>query len=166
MFISGASRALSKVSMGADIGTVTCVLGRKGVVKTSPIRAIAGLQPIEARSVAFDGQDLAKLSTSDRARPGVALVPQGREIFAQLTVEENLKTGYACLPRATRHIPDEIFELFSVLKNMLGRCGGDLSGGHNNNSPSPARSSPNRACCCLMNQPKAFNLRSSKISNA
>lgn len=125
----GASRALSQVSMGAEIGTVTCVLGRNGVGKTSLIRAIAGLQPIKAGSVAFDGQDLANLSASDRARLGVALVPQGREIFAQLTVEENLKTGYACLPRATRHIPDEIFELFPVLKNMLGRRGGDLSGG-------------------------------------
>lgn len=125
----GASRALNQVSMGADIGTVTCVLGRNGVGKTSLIRAIAGLQPIKAGSVSFDGQDLAKLSASDRARLGVALVPQGREIFAQLTVEENLKTGYACLPRATRHIPDEIFDLFPVLKNMLGRRGGDLSGG-------------------------------------
>ena len=125
----GASRALNQVTMGAEIGTVTCVLGRNGVGKTSLIRAIAGLQPIKAGSVAFDGQDLAKLSASDRARLGVALVPQGREIFAQLTVEENLKTGYACLPRATRHIPDEIFELFPVLKNMLGRRGGDLSGG-------------------------------------
>jgi urea transport system ATP-binding protein len=125
----GASRALSEVSLNAEAGKVTCVLGRNGVGKTSLIRAIAGLQPIKAGSITFDGHDLAKLPTSQRARQGVALVPQGREIFAQLTVEENLKTGYACLPRSLRTIPDEIFELFPVLKDMLGRRGGDLSGG-------------------------------------
>ncbi len=125
----GASRALSEVSIAAEIGKVTCILGRNGVGKTSLIRAIAGLQPIAAGSIAFDGQQIAKLSTAQRARAGIALVPQGREIFATLTVEENLKTGYACLPRATRNIPDEIFELFPVLKSMLSRRGGDLSGG-------------------------------------
>ena len=125
----GASRALSEVSISAEIGKVTCILGRNGVGKTSLIRAIAGLQPIAAGSIAFDGQQIAKLSTAQRARAGIALVPQGREIFATLTVEENLKTGYACLPRSTRNIPDEIFELFPVLKSMLSRRGGDLSGG-------------------------------------
>ncbi len=125
----GASRALSEVSIAAEVGKVTCILGRNGVGKTSLIRAIAGLQPIAAGSIAFDGQQIAKLSTAQRARAGIALVPQGREIFATLTVEENLKTGYACLPRATRNIPDEIFELFPVLKSMLSRRGGDLSGG-------------------------------------
>jgi urea transport system ATP-binding protein len=125
----GASRALSEVSIGAEAGKVTCVLGRNGVGKTSLIRAIAGLQPIASGNIEFDGQVISKMSTADRARLGVALVPQGREIFSTLTVEENLKTGYACLPRATRHIPDEIFELFPVLKNMLRRRGGDLSGG-------------------------------------
>ncbi len=125
----GASRALSEVSVGAEAGKVTCVLGRNGVGKTSLIRAIAGLQPITAGSIEFDGQTISKMSTADRARLGIALVPQGREIFSTLTVEENLKTGYACLPRATRHLPDEIFDLFPVLKNMLRRRGGDLSGG-------------------------------------
>ena len=125
----GASRALFEASLGAKAGQVTCILGRNGVGKTSLIRAIAGLQPIASGTIAFDGQDIAKLSTAERARMGIALVPQGREIFATLTVEENLKTGYACLPRATRNIPDEIFELFPVLKNMLARRGGDLSGG-------------------------------------
>jgi urea transport system ATP-binding protein len=125
----GASRALSEVSVTAEAGKVTCVLGRNGVGKTSLIRAIAGLQPISAGSIEFDGQAISRMSTADRARLGIALVPQGREIFSTLTVEENLKTGYACLPRATRHIPDEIFELFPVLKNMLRRRGGDLSGG-------------------------------------
>jgi urea transport system ATP-binding protein len=125
----GASRALSDVSVTAEAGKVTCVLGRNGVGKTSLIRAIAGLQPIKSGSITFEGEDLAKLPTSQRAKRGVALVPQGREIFAQLTVEENLKTGYACLPRALRSIPDEIFDLFPVLKDMLSRRGGDLSGG-------------------------------------
>jgi urea transport system ATP-binding protein len=125
----GASRALSEVSVGAEAGKVTCVLGRNGVGKTSLIRAIAGLQPIAGGNIEFDGAVISKMSTADRARLGIALVPQGREIFSTLTVEENLKTGYACLPRATRHIPDEIFELFPVLKNMLRRRGGDLSGG-------------------------------------
>jgi urea transport system ATP-binding protein len=125
----GASRALSEVSLNAEVGKVTCILGRNGVGKTSLIRAIAGLQPIKSGSIAFEGEDLARLPTSQRAKRGMALVPQGREIFAQLTVEENLKTGYACLPRALRSIPDEIFELFPVLKDMLSRRGGDLSGG-------------------------------------
>ncbi len=125
----GASRALSQVSVGAEAGKVTCVLGRNGVGKTSLIRAIAGLQPIAGGTIEFDGEVISKMSTADRARLGIALVPQGREIFSTLTVEENLKTGYACLPRATRHIPDEIFDLFPVLKNMLRRRGGDLSGG-------------------------------------
>jgi urea transport system ATP-binding protein len=125
----GASRALSEVSVAAEKGKVTCVLGRNGVGKTSLIRAIAGLQPVSSGGIQFDGQDITKLSTAERARRGVALVPQGREIFATLTVEENLKTGYACLPRAARNVPDEIFELFPVLKSMLRRRGGDLSGG-------------------------------------
>jgi urea transport system ATP-binding protein len=125
----GASQALSEVSIAAEAGNVTCVLGRNGVGKTSLIRAIAGLQAAKSGQIMFDGEDISSLSTAQRARKGIALVPQGREIFATLTVEENLKTGYACLPRATRHIPDEIFELFPVLKNMLGRRGGDLSGG-------------------------------------
>jgi urea transport system ATP-binding protein len=125
----GASRAVSEVSVAAEAGQVTCILGRNGVGKTSLIKAIAGLQPIKTGAIYFDGDDITRFSTAERARKGIALVPQGREIFATLTVEENLKTGYACLPRATRHIPDEIFVLFPVLKNMLGRRGGDLSGG-------------------------------------
>ena len=125
----GASRALSEVSVTAETGKVTCVLGRNGVGKTSLIRAIAGLQPVSSGEIQFDGRDITGLSTAERARSGIALVPQGREIFSALTVEENLKTGYACLPRAGRTVPDEIFELFPVLKSMLHRRGGDLSGG-------------------------------------
>lgn len=125
----GASRALLEVSVTAETGKVTCVLGRNGVGKTSLIRAIAGLQPVSSGEIQFDGRDITGLSTAERARSGIALVPQGREIFSALTVEENLKTGYACLPRAGRTVSDEIFELFPVLKSMLHRRGGDLSGG-------------------------------------
>jgi urea transport system ATP-binding protein len=125
----GASRALSDVAVTAEKGKVTCVLGRNGVGKTTLIRAIAGLQPIAVGAIEFNGKDITKLSTAERAQMGIALVPQGREIFSALTVEENLKTGYACLPRSERHIPAEIFELFPVLKSMLNRRGGDLSGG-------------------------------------
>jgi urea transport system ATP-binding protein len=125
----GASRALANVSLTAEKGKVTCVLGRNGVGKTSLIRAIAGLQPVALGSIECDGATITKLSTAERARCGIALVPQGREIFSALTVEENLKTGFACLPRAQRNVPDEIFELFPVLKSMLKRRGGDLSGG-------------------------------------
>jgi urea transport system ATP-binding protein len=125
----GASRALSNVSIHAEAGKISCILGRNGVGKTSLIRAISGLQPIKSGTVIFRGRDITKLSTAERARCGIALVPQGREIFSQLTVEENLKTGFACLPRPSRKLPEDIFELFPVLKEMLHRRGGDLSGG-------------------------------------
>jgi urea transport system ATP-binding protein len=125
----GASKAVSEVSVFAEAGRVTCILGRNGVGKTSVIRAIAGLQPIRGGSVLLQGQNVSGLKSSERARLGIALVPQGREIFSQLTVEENLRTGFACLPRAARRISPEIFQLFPVLKSMLNRRGGDLSGG-------------------------------------
>ena len=125
----GASQALHGVSVAAEQGKVTCILGRNGVGKTSLIRAISGLSSTKAGSLMFDGKDITKMSTADRARNGIALVPQGREIFAQLTVEENLKTGFGILPRKDRNFPEDIFELFPVLKSMLHRRGGDLSGG-------------------------------------
>jgi urea transport system ATP-binding protein len=125
----GASHTLRRVSMTAERGQVTCILGRNGVGKTSLLRAIFGLQPIRKGCIAWDGEDIAGLPPHKRARRGLALVPQGREIFPRLTVMENLQTGLAALPRALRTIPDEIFVLFPVLKTMLGRRGGDLSGG-------------------------------------
>jgi urea transport system ATP-binding protein len=125
----GASQALHGVSVTAEQGKVTCILGRNGVGKTSLIRAISGLSSTRAGNLVFDGNDITRMSTSDRARNGIALVPQGREIFAQLTVEENLKTGFGILPRKHRNFPDELFDLFPVLKSMLHRRGGDLSGG-------------------------------------
>ncbi|MGA8761162.1 MAG: urea ABC transporter ATP-binding subunit UrtE [Stellaceae bacterium] len=125
----GASRALRRVSLTAKKGEVTCVLGRNGVGKTSLLRAIFGLQPIRGGRISWEHRELTGLPAYQRARAGLALVPQGREIFARLTVLENLETGFAPLARGLRQIPEEIFALFPVLKNMLGRRGGDLSGG-------------------------------------
>ena len=125
----GASHALRDVSVFAEIGKITCILGRNGVGKTSLLRAIFGLNAIASGKIEWEGRDLGRLRPYDRARLGMALVPQGREIFPRLTVLENLKTGLSTLPRALRSIPDEIFELFPVLKSMAARRGGDLSGG-------------------------------------
>lgn len=125
----GASHILRDVSIAAELGNITCVLGRNGVGKTSLMRALMGLQPIRSGRILWEGTDIAALKPHERSRRGLALVPQGREIFPRLTVQENLQTGFAPLPRSDRVIPEEIFELFPVLKQMLRRRGGDLSGG-------------------------------------
>ncbi|MBN8195615.1 MULTISPECIES: urea ABC transporter ATP-binding subunit UrtE [Thalassospira] len=125
----GASHALRKVSLNAQTGKVTAVLGRNGVGKTSLMRAVVGQHPITEGNIKWEGKDISRDPSWRRSANGIAIVPQGREIFPLLTVKENLETGFAALPRALRHIPDEIFELFPVLRDMLGRRGGDLSGG-------------------------------------
>ena len=125
----GASHALRNVSISAAKGRVTCVLGRNGVGKSSLLRALVGLQPVRDGSIAWEEADITRLPPYERARSGIGYVPQGRDIFPRLSVLENLQTGFAPLPRRQRHIPDEIFELFPVLKDMLQRRGGDLSGG-------------------------------------
>ncbi|GGB20435.1 MULTISPECIES: urea ABC transporter ATP-binding subunit UrtE [Agarivorans] len=125
----GASQALYNVDLSAEPGKISCVLGRNGVGKTTLLKALAGQQSISAGSIMFNGKDISKMSAAQRAKQGIAIVPQGREIFGQLTVLENLKTGFSVLPKSERFIPDEIFRLFPVLKQMLSRRGGDLSGG-------------------------------------
>jgi urea transport system ATP-binding protein len=125
----GAAQALRGVSLMAEPGKVTCVLGRNGVGKTSLLRALVGQHPISSGEITFEGADITRLRPYERARRGIAYVPQGREIFPLLSVEENLKTGFAPLKRDEREIPDDVFSLFPVLNDMLGRRGGDLSGG-------------------------------------
>jgi len=125
----GAAQALRAITLHAEPGKVTCVLGRNGVGKTSLLRALIGQHPVSRGAIQFEGGDITRLSTVERARRGIAYVPQGREIFPLLTVEENLQTGFAPLPRAKRDIPDDVFSLFPVLNSMLRRRGGDLSGG-------------------------------------
>ncbi len=125
----GAAQALKRVTIEARAGEVTCVLGRNGVGKTSLMRAIVGHQPVSAGGISFDGVSLAGMRPEERARRGIAYVPQGREIFPLLSVRENLETGFAPLKSRDRHVPREIFDLFPVLESMLGRRGGDLSGG-------------------------------------
>src|ERR1700755_877775 len=125
----GAAQALRGVSLTATIGRATCLLGRNGVGKTSLLRAIGGLQPISSGTISFDGAEVSRMPPYERARRGIALVPQGREIFSLLTVKENLETGFAPVGREHKKVPDEVFELFPVLQSMLKRRGGDLSGG-------------------------------------
>jgi len=125
----GAAQALRGVSVIAEPGKVTCVMGRNGVGKTSLLRALVGQRVISKGTITWNGNDITGLKPYERARAGIAFVPQGREIFPLLTVEENLKTGYAPLSRADSYIPDDVFSLFPVLKDMLRRRGGDLSGG-------------------------------------
>src|SRR6201988_2436324 len=125
----GAAQALRGISIAAETGKVVCVLGRNGVGKTSLLRAMVGQYPIASGSITLDGKDITGLKPYERARKGIGFVPQGREIFPLLTVEENLKTGFVPLKRDQRNIPDDVFALFPVLESMLGRRGGDLSGG-------------------------------------
>lgn len=125
----GAAETLRGVSLNADAGRITCVLGRNGVGKTSLMRAIVGHVRLTSGRITFEGKVLDRRAAYNRARSGIAFVPQGREIFPLLTVRENLETGYASLRHSERTVPDHVFELFPVLADMLSRRGGDLSGG-------------------------------------
>ncbi|MEM1129875.1 MAG: urea ABC transporter ATP-binding subunit UrtE [Pseudomonadota bacterium] len=125
----GAAQALRQVSLSAEPGKVTTVLGRNGVGKTTLLRAIVGRQPVSDGTITWEENNISRMRPDLRAKAGIASVPQGREIFPLLTVQENLETGFSILPKTLRHVPDDVFELFPVLKDMLGRRGGDLSGG-------------------------------------
>ena len=125
----GASQALRGVSLSAKQGEVTCVLGKNGVGKTTLLNAIMGLERIRSGDILLDDKSINNEPAYARSRSGVALVPQGRDIFSQLTVEENLRIGLSGLPRPKKIIPSSLFQYFPVLGEMLNRKGGDLSGG-------------------------------------
>ncbi|MBY5971966.1 urea ABC transporter ATP-binding subunit UrtE [Pseudooceanicola marinus] len=125
----GQSQILNGIDLSAAQGQVTCIMGTNGVGKTSLLKAISGTHPRSGGTMALDGEDLGKLPAHMLAQKGIGYVPQGRMIFPLLTVQENMETAYACLPRSEHHIPDEIYELFPILKDFLNRRGGDLSGG-------------------------------------
>jgi urea transport system ATP-binding protein len=125
----GASQALYDVDFHADLGEISCVLGRNGVGKTSLVRAITGRHIASSGQILWNTAEIRQLDPAARAQQGIAYVPQGREIFARLTVAENLEIAFAAAPKGQRFIPDEIFALFPVLEQMLSRRGGDLSGG-------------------------------------
>jgi urea transport system ATP-binding protein len=125
----GGSHTLWDVDLSVPEGSLTCIMGRNGMGKTTLLKCVMGLLKTSTGSINFDGRDLAPAKAEERARIGIGYVPQGREIFSQLTVEENLKVGLGVRKNGVRSIPDRIYDLFPVLKKMLRRKGGDLSGG-------------------------------------
>ena len=124
----GGSHILRNLGFESKIGEVTVVLGRNGVGKTTLLKSLMGVVPVKTGRVALGGKEITKATSYERVRAGIGYVPQGREIFGRLTVEENLRMGLASRAGGTP-IPPQIFELFPVLKQMIGRRGGDLSGG-------------------------------------
>ena len=125
----GGSQILNGIDVTAALGEITCVMGTNGVGKTSLLKALSGTHPRSGGRYVLDGEEIGRVPAHGLAKKGVGYVPQGRDIFPLMTVRENLETGYACLPRSEHRIPDEIFELFPILNDFLGRRGGDLSGG-------------------------------------
>ena len=124
----GGSHILRDLSFEVPAGKVTTLLGRNGVGKTTLLRTLMGLVEARSGSISFGGQDITRAAPYQRVRAGIGYVPQGREIFARLTVEENLRIGLATLPRSAQ-VPERIFDMFPVLRQMMQRRGGDLSGG-------------------------------------
>ena len=125
----GGSHTLWDLDMTVPKGSCTCLMGRNGMGKTTLLKCIMGLLPLASGGMSFEGRDLRATSAEARARLGIGYVPQGREIFSQLTVEENLRVGLAARKNGARTVPEQVYELFPVLKKMLRRRGGDLSGG-------------------------------------
>lgn len=125
----GSAQALRGVSLTVKPDRITCVLGRNGVGKTSLLRSLIGQHPLSFGELIFNGEMFTDKQVHERARSKIGFVPQGREVFPLLTIKENLQTGFAALPRSKRSIPPEIYDLFPVLKDMMNRRGGDLSGG-------------------------------------
>ncbi len=125
----GQSQILYDISFHADQGQITALMGNNGVGKTSLLKAIAGRHPSSGGTVKVGGQANRSVSAFDAARGGIAYVPQGREVFPMMSVLENLETGFACLPKSEHRVPDYVFDLFPVLRDMQARRGGDLSGG-------------------------------------
>src|ERR1044071_4769795 len=128
-FSYGAVQALSHINMEMPSAQVTCVMGRNGVGKTTLMRNIIGALRSSSGSVSMDGEDVTRLPPHQRARKGIGLVPQGRQVFPKLTVDENLRVGLQARPHGGKSIPSEIYDLFPVLKTMSRRMGADLSGG-------------------------------------
>ena len=125
----GESHTLWDVNLNVLTGSCTCLMGRNGVGKTTLLKSIMGLLPVESGSINLDGDELTNKPVELRAYKGIGYVPQGREIFTQLSVEENLRVGLLARGDGLKEIPDFVFEIFPVLKQMLNRRGGDLSGG-------------------------------------
>ena len=163
----GAAQALRTVSLKAEPGKVTCVLGRNGVGKTSLLDALAGQHSVTQGTITWEGENITALRPPERARRGISYVPQGREIFPLLSVEENLRTGFAPLKRDERTIPADVFTLFPILKDMLRRRGGDLSGGQQQQL-AIGRALVMRPRLLLLDEPepRAFSLLSSRTSAA
>ena len=125
----GGSQILWNLDLEIDAGACVCLMGRNGVGKTTLLKCLMGLLPIDSGEMIIDRQSVTRLPAESRAHMGVGYVPQGRDVFPQLTVEENLRIGLACRRDGLKVIPDKVFQLFPVLKAMLDRRGGDLSGG-------------------------------------
>jgi len=125
----GSSQILWNLDMQIAEGSITCLMGRNGVGKTTSLKVLMGLLPIQSGKILVEGEDFAGYSAEKRPHSGIGYVPQGRDVFPQLTVEENLKVGLSCRKDKSKKIPDKIYELFPVLYDMLNRRGGDLSGG-------------------------------------
>jgi urea transport system ATP-binding protein len=125
----GGSHTLRDVGFEVAAGSCTALLGRNGVGKSTLLKCLMGVLPVRSGVIRFNGEDITGLPPHARARRGIAYVPQGREIFPRLTVEENLLTGFSASANRTPSIPGEIFDMFPVLKEMRHRRGGDLSGG-------------------------------------